>query len=326
MLSIIIPVYNAEKTIKRCLNSIFDDCPAFPLEVIAINDGSSDNSLQFLNSFRDTVEKNLRVISQFNQGVSNARNRGIEEARGEWTMFVDADDFLEAGWSKVVEKNMLKENKFVAFASENIVNKKFEEIIEMITGIYSEGYLSCIWSKLYLTEILKKEKIRFCPEIINGEDIIFNLEYFLKVQNVTFQNATIYNYSKNTTSATSSFNPKFLSSDIEYQDKLQTLLKIIAKESLMYIQKVSILNAWLVFFNRYSYQPSYNKDDWNILKENEMYLETLARYKEYRNYFPKFKRLLLYLLCHQKYRTVFNIFKIKNNLKHTKKTIIIERI
>ena len=93
MISIIIPVYNSESTLERCLNSIvrqtYND-----LEVIVIDDGSKDESLKIINSFNSRID-NLKIIRQDNSGVSVARNNGIQSAKGEYGLFLDRDDFLD---------------------------------------------------------------------------------------------------------------------------------------------------------------------------------------------------------------------------------------
>ena len=100
MISIIVPVYNAHNTLKRCLDSIlkqdFKD-----IQIIAINDGSSDDSLDILKEYA-FIDKRIEVINQENQGVSVARNNGIASAKGEYIMFVDSDDYVEPDYCKLM--------------------------------------------------------------------------------------------------------------------------------------------------------------------------------------------------------------------------------
>ena len=326
MLSIVIPVFNSEKTISVCLESIFNDLPTFQYEIIAINDGSSDNSLEILETFQKKYVEKIKIITQENRGVSEARNQGIKEASGEWLMFVDSDDFLSKGWSKIIEKHLKTENQFVIFSKEKIETKDFKQIIKMITGLNPEGHLSCIWSKLYLTEKLKKEKIKFHTDIINGEDILFNLEYYMKIKNITFINENIYNYYINSYSATNRYNKNFLSSDVMYQKELLSLLNLMDENELKDISKISVLNAWLVFFNRYSYKEKYDKNDLKQLIGNSEYMSGLRELSKYSNYFSKSKRILLKLIDKGKYKLVFYLFKIKNLIKNVKEDYRIERI
>ena len=92
MISVIIPVYNAEPCLRRCLDSVLASaCGDF--EIVLINDGSTDGSLKICTEYA-TGDRRIRLITQENQGVSAARNRGIDEALGEWLIFLDADDFI----------------------------------------------------------------------------------------------------------------------------------------------------------------------------------------------------------------------------------------
>lgn len=102
--SIIIPVYNVEKYVGRCLESVMSQENIDDLEIIVIDDGSTDNSGRICDDF---AKKNLkfRVIHKSNQGISNARNLGLEIAKGEYIMFLDSDDYLEKG----IVKNLLDE-------------------------------------------------------------------------------------------------------------------------------------------------------------------------------------------------------------------------
>ena len=89
--SVIVPVYNAEKFIQRCINSVLSDSRD-DLEIIVVNDGSLDNSLEIIEKIAST-DLRVKVHSQKNRGVSSARNYGIEKASGEWLTFLDSDDF-----------------------------------------------------------------------------------------------------------------------------------------------------------------------------------------------------------------------------------------
>ena len=97
ILSIIIPVYNVEKYVRKTLESIFESAlPKSELEVIVVNDGTKDNSMSIVNEFAAKFD-NLRVINQENQGLSGARNTGLKAAHGKYVWFVDSDDWVESG-------------------------------------------------------------------------------------------------------------------------------------------------------------------------------------------------------------------------------------
>lgn len=91
-ISIIIPVYNVEKYIEECLISVLNQTMK-EIEIICINDGSTDNSLKILNNYKNKNE-NIRIVNQENSGLSNARNVGLSLAKGEYIFFLDSDDFF----------------------------------------------------------------------------------------------------------------------------------------------------------------------------------------------------------------------------------------
>lgn len=313
MVSIVVPVYNAEKSIKKCIESIVNEDVSFPYEIILINDGSKDNSINVLKLFANHYN-NIKILEQNNQGVSSARNLGISNASGEWIMFLDADDFLYSGWSKIVEKYLENKCDFIIFSNDNYEENDEKNVINMITGIQPKYNMSCIWSKMYRLEIIKQNNLKFQEGIINGEDALFNLEYYLKCKNINFEKAEIYNYSPNNLSATNSFNSKFLESDMLYQSRLQQILKSLDKDYEKN-SKISALNAWLVFFNRYSYKKSFNLKDFEVLLKNEIYMNVIDDYSNYSKYFSRSKRILLILLHYKRYKLVYLSFKLKNKIK-----------
>ena len=93
MISIVVPIYNAEKYLADCLDSLVAQSD-YDIEILCVDDGSTDQTIDILNSYSERYPF-LRVVNQHNQGPSAARNRGIDEAKGEWIMFVDSDDWID---------------------------------------------------------------------------------------------------------------------------------------------------------------------------------------------------------------------------------------
>ena len=113
LISIIIPVYNAKEYIKECAKSIVNEITE-QMEVIFIDDGSTDNSEDIYNKYKNI--KDVKIIKQRNHGVSYTRNKGIDEAAGKYIMFVDADDYLKKGWSKILLSNIEEEDEYIIFS------------------------------------------------------------------------------------------------------------------------------------------------------------------------------------------------------------------
>jgi len=215
-ISVIIPVYNAEKFIGNCLSSIVNQ--SFKdFEIIAVNDGSVDSSLEILKKHQEK-EPRLRVFSQDNKGVSAARNLGLEKSQGKYIVFADADDFFyDKNWLNHLFETSEKYNTEIT-ASSFLVEKDsriYKEKIPFDIGRYDENKIlkfilpyfiktdnfNAIWSKLYLREFLEKEEIVF-PKMPIGEDAYFNIKAFSTAKNVFITDFYGYQYSNNEESAT----------------------------------------------------------------------------------------------------------------------------
>lgn len=233
-LSFIIPVYNAEKYLKECVESILNQ--AFQdFEVIFIDDASTDKSLDILNSY--SYDKRIKIITKANEGVSLARNCGLELARGEYLMFVDADDWIDKNTSEVMvdvikkkqadvvfwpyirefenrslEKKIYDEEEII-FNTEEVRDKLYRRFIGLVGNELKKpenaDALCTVWGKLYKRSIIEENHIRFqdIREIGTYEDGLFNLYYFRHVHKAVYLNKYYYHYRKyNDKSITTRYN------------------------------------------------------------------------------------------------------------------------
>ena len=201
--SVIIPAYNAEKTIRRCLDSLVsiirDD-----VELLVINDGSGDRTGEICQEYAERYS-NVRYFCKENGGVSSARNMGLDEARGEWVAFVDADDYI---FKKSLEL-LLKESNAdlivggfsrIHLSSGNVCSfVPNHRIIRIGTDIVFienlvETYLSTPWCKLFKKEIIRNRKIRFCQDLFYGEDTDFVFRYVIEIGTIQFISEQVYCY------------------------------------------------------------------------------------------------------------------------------------
>lgn len=181
--SIIIPAYNAEKSIKRCIESVLQQKYS-NVEIIVINDGSTDNTLNILEELQ-LKNNNLYVYSIKNAGVSNARNVGIGYATGEFICFIDSDDYVTEDYiEKMVESwrpgravlcnfNWVRDTEVCVNRIENECFEKKDIIKMFLSTLFSQP-----WNKLYETRFIKTNGIQFKKEISIAEDFFFNLEYY----------------------------------------------------------------------------------------------------------------------------------------------------
>ena len=245
--SIIVPVYNVENYIERCLNSLVNQTFK-DIEIITINDGSTDKSLELINKY---VKEDIRVsvIDLGDEGVSYCRNLGIEKANGKYIMFVDSDDWIDSNMIEVMYKKA-EENKldlvmcsyireFKDHSKEKIFNlpeeiiykedKVKNELLRKLVGPVKEELsnpemldaLGTVWGKLYRTDILKENKIKFVDlkEIGSAEDTLFNIFTFNYLKKVMFLNKPMYHYWRD--------NPKSVTS--QYNSKLKEQRKVFFK-------------------------------------------------------------------------------------------------
>ncbi len=204
-LSIIVPVYNAERWLHRCVDSLLNqDLPREDYEIILVDDGSNDGSSKICDEYLAAHPGLVRVIHQPNSGVSMARNAALDVAVGDYVMFVDADDFIEHNCLQRVAKKTLGDNAEVCFYKNKIITSNGETIRDnnllsndkVCAGDYyilHGGDMSSIWRSLYSRELIEKLKLRFYPNITH-QDVLFNFQILPFVERIAFSDVLVYNY------------------------------------------------------------------------------------------------------------------------------------
>lgn len=195
-LSIIIPCYNVEKYVRECIESVLNQKTNFKYEVILINDGSKDNTLNILKEYED--KSNVILINQENKGLSGARNTGLQYVQGEYLMFVDSDDRL----SKNAIENLLSvaykdkcdivEGRYILFKEEQIIFKEKinqKENINVVENLKGFPSMKVIKSSLFQNLIF--------PEGYWFEDTIMSFLVYPRVNKVIKINDIVYEYRKN---------------------------------------------------------------------------------------------------------------------------------
>lgn len=257
-LSIIVPVYNAEKYLKKCIESIFDNTEN-PFEVIIINDGSNDNSLKII---KELMKKyiNIVLIDNFNNGVSYSRNLGIRKAKGDYVMFVDADDELKKNWFDEI-KNHVQENYDVIYFSKYNLESNKNDLLKYLVGYNKESI--CIagpYSKIFKRRLIEKNEILFNDKIINGEDMLFNIEILSKADKVKSINESFYLYRRYIGQTTKKFDIRIFDSDILFHEKFAELLNdySISDDDKVKIRNFCIQGAVIMLYERISYIETYS--------------------------------------------------------------------
>ena len=220
-ISIIVPVYNAEKYILRCCNSILNQSYQ-NIELILVNDGSTDDSLKICNEIC-IADQRVILKSITNQGVAVARNIGLDLASGKYIMFVDVDDWLELGTLNQIANKMSEDLDILVFSHyqeygvfvKNISMKSYTaDMFQLLNHIYelpeTNSLLCTVWNKVYKKSLLDSNQIRFVKDIPFGEDFLFNMDYFKVTKRITCNELFVYHYNCiNFESATHKFFPQF---------------------------------------------------------------------------------------------------------------------
>lgn len=186
--SIIIPVYNVEKYLQRCIDSLRAQTYT-NTEMIFVDDGSADSSYQILQQAEKT-DSRIRVFSQENAGPSAARNLGMDHSTGEYIMFCDSDDTVEPTWTeKMVEAVQEHPDDFVVCEVTTLSEEEHQKqiykhlgpvVMEKKEGYYrlfTDGISAFPFNKVFIRKIIDKHGLRFDPKRKHGEDVFFGLDY-----------------------------------------------------------------------------------------------------------------------------------------------------
>lgn len=208
LVSVIVPVYNAEKYLKKCIQSIVNQS-LNNIEIIIIDDGSIDNSKDIIKSFEEK-DIRIKVLYQENSGVSSARNNGINNATGKYIGFVDSDDYIdlemyESMYSKAEEfdADIVVCNVRDVFEDKENISLKLEEGLINIKDIKPKNFLkdkyfslgSAVWHKIFKKSFIVENNIKFINySEVSSEDTIFNLQAMLKAKNIYCIDKPFYNY------------------------------------------------------------------------------------------------------------------------------------
>lgn len=239
--SIIVPVYNSEQWLKKCIDSIVDQTYR-DVEIILVDDESTDASPQICDSYALT-DKRVQVLHKKNGGVSSARNLGLKYATGAWVVFVDSDDYLDKYIIKLSVEKAEIENDMLLCWNAKEVNEKvtpctglyigkltrceaFATIIANYQGNYNLGkYVRAVWGKLFRNAILKKHNIQFNEKLYIGEDSIFLLKYLQCVDIVHVMDVHGYYYRILDNSAVRRYKADFFEQSIRQYESIIDILK-----------------------------------------------------------------------------------------------------
>ena len=327
--SVIIPVYNVEKYIDRCLKSIisqnYDD-----LEIIVIDNGSTDSSGSICDTYASEYS-NISVYHIENHGVGAARNFGLSKARGEFIYFVDSDDYLVGNLFADFADKLVSDLDLVVFCyynsfEEDLTEKSRTEkslpfkgnydkdgFIKIFKELFLSDMLYTVWNKIYRREFLLENNLSF-EQYELGEDVRFNLDLYREVKKIYLSQDSYYVYVIGRKgSAMSGYNPKRL----QYQlQELKLADRILSDWDLDIVDFDNTIKARILMSNIY-----------NISKQTihfhskVKYVREVCENKEIKSFIltnkNDLKPFIHYLLKHKKYRTVLFLKSIQAMIKRS---------
>ena len=215
LISMIVPVYNGENFIEKCIKSILDQSLK-ELQIIIVNDGSNDNTAAVLEKY-ESSDPRVKIITQENGGVSKARNAALEIAGGEWTAFVDADDFIKEDYCENMLAAANRLSTDVLISCSHREGEKGEWLMDshdkLIQACFSfdEGSFSfnidAPWGKLYRTSLIRENHIRFPENLRRSEDAYFCICVYEQAENIGVFNQCGYHHIERDGSLCKSYAP-----------------------------------------------------------------------------------------------------------------------
>lgn len=328
LISVIIPVYNVEKYLSTCLDSVLTQS-MIDFEVLLINDGSTDGSADICDQYSNK-DNRVKVYHKENSGPSSARNFGIQKALGEYIMFIDADDYIDQDTFKIV--NFEAER----FGADIVVFPIFEKKGEVIQ-IYNiaesyfddkeskKGFLKEVWlksgllaspvNKIYKKEIIKNNNILFNEEFCIAEDYLFNMAYIDAARKGLSIKTPLYYYVRHNNSiSTKVFYNKFDIALAVYKESLELLSKYSIKE-VEYINKIHTEFATGLIRAMYeATRRGYKRNFFKKLKEIKKCMtskETRALFTGSLD-FSTFNNFVVFCLKYKQSFIFYLVFKLKN--------------
>lgn len=199
LVSVIVPVYNAQNTLSGCVNSILNQTFR-NWELLLIDDGSTDKSCEICNQYA-AIDKRIKVFHKENGGVSSARNIGLDNANGDWITFVDSDDFIDCTFLETFAE-LQSSDLYIAgikFINSTTTLLPPERCINIenateLDNLLNKLYFTVPWGKIYKNDIIQHNKIRFNINLKIGEDTDFVLKYLVYIKDIRLVSKPLYHF------------------------------------------------------------------------------------------------------------------------------------
>lgn len=341
--SIIIPIYNVEKYLDECIESVIIQTYK-NIEIILVNDGSKDRSLEICKKYQ-LLDKRIVLLNKDNEGVSSARNLGLENATGEFVTFIDPDDYIE---KNMIERAVIIASKYNADIVQwnsyynkgneqtkrkpitpELLERNNEEIellqLDILSTIYEEkksnisvGPIRGVWGKLYKKDILNN--IKFDKELYAFEDGLFNLCAFNNAKRIVLFNEYLHHYRINPKSVCNSYKSSWVEQTYKILSKVKSFIDNVKRKNefikLYYVLACELFSSCLTRCIFHKDNNTSNKEKRKQLKEfieSDIYKEVFKNVKY--KYLNNKQKLLIFLVKRKLINIIYCIYKIKNIIK-----------
>lgn len=258
LVSIIVPVYNAERYIRKCIESILSQTYT-NLELILVDDGSIDSSSNIIDEY-SLKDSRIKVVHKKNEGVSSARNSGLDIATGMYVTFADADDEMKSDCVEYLLNLITTNQTNVAYTdklfTDHHMNQENDNSVQVISGedaaerIILETYNVGVYCKIFRLEFLNQNKIRFFPNVYIGEGLNFNALAYQYADKVAVGHRKVYYYrTDNANSAMTKFNIKKCEMAVNAIKILQSNLILCSQK----LNKACMFDLWNVHKGMFSW-------------------------------------------------------------------------
>ena len=324
LISIIVPVYNVEKYIKECIESIL--CQTYTnFELILIDDGSKDKSGQICDEYAKR-DNRIIVIHKQNEGLSKTRNRGIDIAKGSYISFIDSDDYVEKNFLEELY-HLIKENDtqvaqcgFVNIGEDRTKSKQENDMVNVYTGkqmivdIYTMLWIpnTVVWNKLYKSELVKQ--IKFKENVIH-EDEFFSWKVFYAIDKVAVTKRQLYHYRKVEQSIT---NQKYTVKRLSHIQALEERLETFKRDNEKELYEKTLSEYLIALVENYNKCRKYIPESKNVQKELKIKFRKNWKEVIFSRYISISKKFLIASAAISKrlyyviMQTLRSIYKIKN--------------
>lgn len=319
LVSIIVPIYNVENYLKKCINSLVNQTYK-NIEIILVDDGSTDSSCYICDEYKEKYS-NIKVIHKKNEGVSIARNVGIDSSKGDYIFFIDSDDFIENNVIEDLVKNFVDVD--IIKISYKIINKSKIKDISISKTFSKNEYLEAIlygsigghcWGYLFDRKIIKD--LYFDKNTSCMEDTIFVISCVLRANKIKCINDSFYNHVINENGITSSSN-KIERKIIDYMYSMDKIEELIKNQD--YIEQCKLLKKRFCLIESEIAKIRNSQELKKILNNNLInnYLKELYESR----YIKLIQKIYLNLLLNKKNTFIVLYIKIRRVLKKIKEGV-----